>query len=96
VWLSQQTLGIPGSEVPRRWPLKKDGTYSGCRELYTYSATAQQMLDSFFPECRPTSAKDMLPFNKSEIFTSSSKLRTLAFTLLFEPCFLYGSQNFTK
>jgi hypothetical protein len=46
----------------------------------------------FFPQCQPTSIKDMLPFYKSKIFILSLKLSTLCtllgrtninFTLLF-------------
>jgi hypothetical protein len=40
------------------------------------------MLDSFFPLHCPTATNNLLPFNKSQIFTLSLQLSTVAFTLL--------------
>jgi hypothetical protein len=41
------------------------------------------MLDSFFPQCYPTSTKDMLPFSSSNIFTLSLYSSPLIVTLPF-------------
>jgi hypothetical protein len=55
--------------VPRRLLLRKTHECSGCIEF----SSVLKMPDSSFPRCCPTSTKDMLPFNKSKIFTLSLK-----------------------
>jgi hypothetical protein len=55
------------------------------------------MLDSFFRQHHPTSAKNMPPFNKCQIFTLSLKLSSLNFALLLGHHLLFfGRQIFTK
>jgi hypothetical protein len=73
-------------------PLWKNHEFSGCIEF----SAVWQMLDLFFPQCHPTSAEDMLPFNKSKIFTWSLKFSTLTFTLLLGHSLLFGRHNYTK
>jgi hypothetical protein len=55
-----------------------------------------RMLDSFFPSPCPNSSEDMLPFNRSKIFTLSLKLSTLTLTLLLGQHLLFGRHIFAK
>jgi hypothetical protein len=54
------------------------------------------MLDLFFLQSLPTSAKDRLPFKQPEIFTLSLKFSTFTLTLLWRLHLLFERQIFTK
>jgi hypothetical protein len=72
--------------VPRTPPLSERHSRSGCIEF----SAVLQTLDSFFPPHCQTSAKDMLPFNKTQIVIFSLKLSTFTFILLMGTFCLLG------
>jgi hypothetical protein len=53
-----------------------------------------RMLDSFFPSCHPNFTEDMLPFNKSQMFTTS--IKHINFYLAFRAPFAFWEVCFHK
>jgi hypothetical protein len=82
-------MGAYGS---KRLPLRKNHKCSG----YIEFQAGPGMLDSFFLQSCPTSAKDMWPFNKSKIFTLLLQLSTFTFILLFVCHLFFGGADFHK
>jgi hypothetical protein len=81
-------LGVCRCMIPRRLPPRKNYECSQCQEL--------SMCCVFFPLHHHFSARNMLPFNTSKIFTLSLKLRAFTFSC-FGVRFAYFERHiFTK